>query len=140
MNHDSQRRSASEAPPISDYAFLADCHSAVLVSRDGSIDWCCMPRIDSRSCFGRLLDWDRGGYCRIAPAGDYQVQRQYCEDSLIVSRTLDLGIAFMQQIEHVVKTPGHRTDFITAVDFTDTLVIAALLCVDDLGNAFYRSE
>jgi GH15 family glucan-1,4-alpha-glucosidase len=39
---------------------LSDCHSVALVSREGSVDWCCMPRVDSASVFGRLLDADRG--------------------------------------------------------------------------------
>ncbi|MGD8922324.1 MAG: DUF5911 domain-containing protein, partial [Candidatus Zixiibacteriota bacterium] len=43
-------------PPISDYGFISDCHATALISRSGSIDWCCMPRIDSASCFGRMLD------------------------------------------------------------------------------------
>ena len=47
-------------PDIAEYAFIADSNSTALVSRAGSIDWCCIQRIDSGSCFGRLLDWDQG--------------------------------------------------------------------------------
>ncbi len=57
-------------PPIGDYALISDCHCNALVSRYGSVDWSCMPRIDADSCFGRLLDWDKGGYCAIAPTAD----------------------------------------------------------------------
>ncbi len=74
-------------PPIGDYGFLSDCHASVLISRSGSIDWCCMPRVDSASCFGRILDWDRGGYCRIAPADPYQATRQYLGATLILETT-----------------------------------------------------
>jgi GH15 family glucan-1,4-alpha-glucosidase len=54
------------------------------VSKDGSIDWCCMPRLDSASCFGRLLDWNRGGYCLIAPTGTYKSTHRYIEDTLVL--------------------------------------------------------
>ena len=54
-------------PPISDYALLSDCHTAALVSRDGSIDWCCFHRFEARPVFARLLDWGKGGFFRIAP-------------------------------------------------------------------------
>ncbi|MEJ2704194.1 MAG: DUF5911 domain-containing protein [Sedimentisphaerales bacterium] len=74
-------------PPISDYGYISDCHSAALVSKSGSVDWCCMPRIDSKSCFGRLLGWDRGGYCTICPSSAFRVSRQYLGDSLILETT-----------------------------------------------------
>jgi GH15 family glucan-1,4-alpha-glucosidase len=69
-------------PPICDYGYIGDCHSAALISRSGSIDWCCMPRIDSSSCFGRILDWEKGGYCQIAPTDPYEVSRRYVGETL----------------------------------------------------------
>ncbi len=72
--------------PIGDYAYLSDCHSVALVSREGSIDWCCMPRVDSASIFGRLLDADRGGFCSIR-AGDAAASRRYLGDSLVLETT-----------------------------------------------------
>ncbi len=71
-------------PPIKDYAYIGDCHSAALISGSGSIDWCCMPRIDSSSCFGRLLDWGKGGYCQIVPEDPYEMSRQYLGESLVL--------------------------------------------------------
>jgi GH15 family glucan-1,4-alpha-glucosidase len=74
-------------PPISDYGYVADCHSSALISRSGSIDWCCMPRVDSRSCFGRILGWERGGYCQIVPSGPYKTSRRYIADTLVLETT-----------------------------------------------------
>ncbi len=72
-------------PPIADYAMIGNCHFAALISREGSIDWCCMPRFDSDSLFGRLLDWEQGGYCEIRPqAEDCSVSRHYQTASLVL--------------------------------------------------------
>lgn len=72
-------------PPIEDYAFISDCNNTALVSRFGSVDWCCMPRPDSDSCFGRLLDWQQGGYCSIS-ARDQQATatRRYLPQTMIL--------------------------------------------------------
>ncbi len=75
-------------PPISDYAFLSDRRSTALVSRAGSVDWCCLPRIDASSCFGRLLDWDRGGHCSIAPRRPAESVRSYIDGTLVLETTL----------------------------------------------------
>jgi GH15 family glucan-1,4-alpha-glucosidase len=73
--------------PIGDYAFISDCHSVALVSRDGSIDWCCMPRVDSGSIFGRLLDADQGGFCSVRTTDEAQATRRYAGDSLVLETT-----------------------------------------------------
>ena len=77
-------------PPIGDYALIGDCHSAALVSREGSIEWCCLPRFDSGSAFGRLLDRRHGGHCSIQPAGgdSWDYVRTYLDDTLVLETTL----------------------------------------------------
>lgn len=72
---------------IGDYALIGDCHSAALVGRDGSIDWACFPRFDSPSVFGKILDQDRGGFFRIAPAAGYTTRRRYLDDTNVLETT-----------------------------------------------------
>ncbi|HEV2609132.1 MAG TPA: glycoside hydrolase family 15 protein, partial [Noviherbaspirillum sp.] len=79
-------------PPIRDYALLSDCHCSALVSRYGSVDWCCMPRVDDDTCFGRLLDWDKGGHCQIEPAAPgYTSTRRYIDGSMILETVFSTG-------------------------------------------------
>ena len=52
--------------PIANYGFLSNCHTGALVAPDGTVDWLCVPRFDSPSVFGALLDRGAGGF-RFAP-------------------------------------------------------------------------
>jgi GH15 family glucan-1,4-alpha-glucosidase len=72
---------------IADYALLADCHGAALVARDGSVDWCCMPRYDTGSLFARLLDPEAGA-CTLEVAGGGTDGRSYLEGTLVLETTL----------------------------------------------------
>ncbi|MEH2535050.1 GH15 family glucan-1,4-alpha-glucosidase [Bradyrhizobium sp. AZCC 1588] len=72
---------------IEDYALIGDCETAALVGLDGSIDWLCLPRFDSDSCFAKLLGSENNGYWRLAPVVSRSVERRYRSDTLILETT-----------------------------------------------------
>jgi len=75
-------------PPISDYALISDCHSGALVSKDGSVDWCTFHRFEARPVFGRILDWAKAGFFRIAPLDDdYEATRRYRPGTNVLETT-----------------------------------------------------
>jgi GH15 family glucan-1,4-alpha-glucosidase len=80
---------ASDAkfPPIGSYGFLSDCHTSALVSFDGAIEWLCLPRFDSPSAFGALLD--RGaGHFKLGPRGVIvPLSRRYEPGTLVIETT-----------------------------------------------------
>ncbi|WP_405956594.1 glycoside hydrolase family 15 protein [Streptomyces phaeochromogenes] len=76
---------APMASAIEDYALLSDVHTGGLVSRDGSIDWRCLPRFDSPACFAALLHNREAGRWLLAPAsGGPATHRRYRGDTLIL--------------------------------------------------------
>lgn len=69
---------------IEDYALIGDCETGALIGRDGSIDWLCLPRFDSDSCFGRLLGNEENGYWKLCPLDRSVSERRYRPGTLIL--------------------------------------------------------
>ncbi|HZD02282.1 MAG TPA: glycoside hydrolase family 15 protein [Actinomycetes bacterium] len=91
---------------MGDYGFISDCCGVALVSLGGSVDWCCLPRVDAGSVFGRLLDWDRGGHCTIAPAEPgWSSSRRYLDGSLILETTFETDSGAVRLLDALVVTP-----------------------------------
>ncbi len=75
---------ASPFPPIADYGFLSDCETTALVAPSGNIEWMCLPRMDSASVFGAVLDRDAGSF-RLGPADvDVPAARRYLPGTMVL--------------------------------------------------------
>ncbi len=78
---------------------IGDLRSAALISKQGSIDWMCLPRFDSPWIFGRLLDWDKGGYLQLCPPGEALAYRQYRRDSNVIQTVWSSDHARMRVVD-----------------------------------------
>jgi len=70
--------------PIADYGVIGDLRSIALVGKNGSIDWCCLPRFDSPSIFAGILDDRTGGWWKLAPAGEADSKQMYLPDTNVL--------------------------------------------------------
>jgi GH15 family glucan-1,4-alpha-glucosidase len=90
------RLHACDYEPIADYAIIGDCGSAALVSRQGSIDWLCLPDFSSPSVFAALLDRRRGGRFMLSPRNVESIQRRYVGRSAVLETTFHCASGVLQ--------------------------------------------
>lgn len=93
--------------PIADYALLSDRHTAALVSRDGSIDWLCMPRFDAGSVLGRLLG-DDAGHWSVRAVGATEVSRRYLDRTMVLATTFRTPTGVLEVEDALVMGEGNR--------------------------------
>src|SRR5436309_1123962 len=93
--------------PIGEYAMLSDSSSAALVARDGSIDWLCLPRFDSPSVFGRILDPD-AGHWSITPTAPFRTERRYLPGTLVLETTFTTETGVAKVTDALVFAEGQR--------------------------------
>ena len=72
------------ATHIEDYGLIGNMISAALVSRDGSIDWLCLPRFDSGPCFAALLGTPDNGHWSLAPSSPFVSSRKYIANTAVL--------------------------------------------------------
>ncbi|MDV6269066.1 MULTISPECIES: glycoside hydrolase family 15 protein [Rhodococcus] len=100
----------STFPPIDDYAFLSDCETSCLIARNGSVEWMCVPRPDSPSVFGAILDRSAGHF-RIGPYGqNVPAARRYLPGGLILETTWQTETGWLVVRDALVLGPWHNVD------------------------------
>ena len=125
----------SPFPPIADYAFLSNCHTSALVAPDGSVDWLCLPRFDSPSVFGMLLDRQAGSF-RLGPFGvDFPSARIYEPGTNIVASTWETPTGWIVVRDALTMGPRNHDDEVTphtrppADDDADHMLVRTVVCI-----------
>ncbi|WP_024793287.1 glycoside hydrolase family 15 protein [Tomitella biformata] len=94
-------------PPIADYGFLSDCENNCLISSSGAVEWMCLPRPDSPSIFGAILDRSAGHF-RLAPYGvRVPAARRYLPGSMILETTWQTSTGWVIVRDALVMGPWH---------------------------------
>jgi GH15 family glucan-1,4-alpha-glucosidase len=98
----------SPFPPIGDYAFLSDCVTSALIAPSGNVEWLCLPRMDSPSVFGTILDRDAGGF-RVGPA-DVQVPaaRRYIPGTMVLETSWETRLGWLIVRDALSIGPWHH--------------------------------
>ena len=122
--------------PIDSYAFLSDCHTGALVAADGGIDWLCVPRFDSPSVFGALLDRGAGVF-RLGPFGiNVPSARAYEPGTNTLVTTWKTPAGWVEVRDALTMGPRQGEDEITphtrppADDDADHLLVRTARCLE----------
>ena len=98
----------STFPSIGDYAFLSNCEQNCLIAPDGSVEWLCLPRPDSPSVFGALLDRGAGAF-RFGPANAQVPQnRRYVPGTMVLETTWQTATGWLTVYDLMVMGPTSR--------------------------------
>ncbi len=126
----------SPFPPIADYAFISNCHTGALVAPDGAIDWLCVPRFDSPSIFGVLLDRQAGSF-RFAPFGiNVPSNRIYEPGTNVLNTTWHTPTGWGIVRDALTIGPTRRKDEVTphtrapADDDAHHLLVRTVVCIE----------
>ena len=97
-------------PQIADYAFLSDCETSALVAPNGNVEWLCLPRFDSPSVFGAILDRD-GGTFRLGPADvEVPAARRYLPGTMVVETSWGTSGGWIIVRDVLLIGPWHHED------------------------------
>lgn len=79
-----EREECTEYKPIAEYGVVGNLETVALIGRDGAVDWCCFPHVESPSLFARLLDAEGGGRFSVSPSRSFETSQRYLDRTNIL--------------------------------------------------------
>ncbi len=155
--HGEPRRDQGGWLLLEEYAALGDGRSVALIGLDGSIDWWCVPHMDSPPLFDRLLSPETGGYFAITPREAFRTERRYLPDSNVLETLFITASGRARLVESLNSGPAGRLpwaelarrieglegslEFDVAIDFgTQADTVSPYLASNDNGCVFYAGD
>jgi GH15 family glucan-1,4-alpha-glucosidase len=99
-----------------DYGIIGNCKSAALISKKGSIDWCCLPDFDSSSVFAKLLDKNIGGHFGIIVDESYKIEQSYITDTNILKTKFSNGEDIFEILDFMPRNRNHENNYYSPPD------------------------
>jgi alpha,alpha-trehalase len=99
-----------EYPPLDDYGIIGNDDRCALVSRRGSIDWCCFPHLESASVFARILDAERGGHFAVYPTAQHESSHRYADRTNVLETTFETATGQAAVTDFMPITEDERGD------------------------------
>jgi GH15 family glucan-1,4-alpha-glucosidase len=98
----------SPFPPIGEYGFLSDCETTALIAPGGNVEWLCLPRMDSPSVFGAMLDRSAGGF-RLGPEGvQVPASRRYLPGTMVLETSWATPTGWLVVRDALLMGPWHH--------------------------------
>lgn len=138
---------SSPFPPIADYAFVSDCETNALIAPSGGIEWMCLPRHDSPSVFGAMLDRDAGQF-RVSPVGqNVPAGRRYLPGTMILETTWGTRTGWVVVRDALLVGPWHHEQERSQThrrsptdDDADHVLLRTIRCVNGYVEMFMECE
>ena len=137
----------SPFPPIGEYGFLSDCETTALIAPSGNVEWMCLPRIDSPSVFGSILDRSAGGF-RLGPEGiNVPAARRYLPGTMVLETSWATPTGWLVVRDALIMGPWHHESELshthrrTPTDYdADHVLLRTIRCVTGEVQVTFECE
>ncbi len=134
-------------PPIGEYGFLSDCETTALIAPSGNVEWLCLPRIDSPSVFGAILDRSAGGF-RLGPEGiTVPAARRYLPGTMVLETSWATPTGWLVVRDALIMGPWHHENELshthrrTPTDYdADHVLLRTIRCVTGEVQVTFECE